>query len=175
MEQSTVCQDNKTGQSAAVGRSYTTYSMANKYPNKYRDDFFVQVRASELSLAREKVELLVRQKFEVYELLLSGANLSAGAAVSFLCGGFKSDQLSSMVVLMLMLASTGLCGSHWWTRRSASLLNHTLVAQELLRVLPDPNATDFVQDHYETDNANVANLGMRLSRVPQQDEEGNRV
>lgn len=125
----------------ADGGSVVHQAYPLKQPVEELDEFLVRVRGSTLRRARRKLTALVKLSFPWAEVLLGVSTLCAGGGLGALASGvaWNTDKaVFYYVILPVIAVGTGV---GYALLRHLTPNNASLVAQDILEELPDPDRT----------------------------------
>lgn len=128
-------------ESVQTSEVFAIRTLAIRIPKEEQNDFIVEVRASQLLKARDKLEKVSKPKFPLYEVLLGISTTFLGAFM----GGLASDLILSELKGIIFLVICPIIGvatfvAYVLQRRIDNIISAD-VANELLHELPDPNHT----------------------------------
>lgn len=120
---------------------YTTIKMEVVRPNDDENDFIIQVRASLLKRIRDKLSPLCKQKFPLTEILLGVSTTLIGVVLSSIAADIKIEETKGIIIFVVLPVIAAICGTSYFFVRANNVVLISKFAQELLKEIPNPDAT----------------------------------
>lgn len=114
---------------------FTTQTIKTYTPDEYVSDYYVKIYASELKKIRLKLEKHKKSKFPISEILLSISGISIGAIFSAVFSG----QEIALYVYPILFSVACITGTAFFFVRHQNNINVTVLANEILASIPNPN------------------------------------
>lgn len=108
-------------------------------PKSERDDFMIQVRASQINEIRETCNAIKNEKFAIAEIILFITSGLIGSIVSALFSNLKITDDWGKVNFIFFPIMCAVLGTIYFFKRSENSKNLFEVAQQVLKRLPNPN------------------------------------
>lgn len=123
------------------GSSVVHQAYPLKQPEEEINEFLVQVRGSVLRRVRRKLGGLIHTRFPWPEFLLGLSTLSAGGALGAVASGVVWNTCEAVIFYLILPVLAVGSGVAYVLLRQLAARSASLVAQDLLEELPDPDRT----------------------------------
>lgn len=120
---------------------FTKRTFPVRITNEDREDFIMEIRASQLSKARGRLEKMSKSQFPWHELLLAVATTSLGAFLGGLAGNLVLTDDIGIIFLVIFPIIGAATFVAYFLLRKFEPINFSHSAQEILSELPDPKNT----------------------------------
>jgi len=120
---------------------FATRAFPVRVPNEEREDFIIEIRASQLSKPRVRLEKMSKSKFPWYELLLGTSTTLLGSTLGGWAGNMSLTDSKGFVFLVLFPIIGVAAFVAYFFLRQIEVINFSDSAQEILSELPDPKNT----------------------------------
>ena len=107
-------------------------------PKSERDDFMIQVRASQINEIRETCEGIKDEKFPTSEIILFVTSALIGSTISALFSNLKITDNWGKINFILFPIVCAVLGTIYFFKRKDSIKNLFEIAQQVLKKLPNP-------------------------------------
>jgi len=116
----------------------TTRQYSVVVPKAERDDFMIQVRASQISDIRETFEGVKNEKFPTAEVILFVTSALIGSTISALFSDLKITDRWGQINFIIFPVLCAVLGTIYFFIRKDSIKNIYEIAQQVLKKLPNP-------------------------------------
>lgn len=116
----------------------TTRQYSVVVPKAERDDFMIQVRASQISDIRETFEGVKNEKFPTAEVILFVTSALIGSTISALFSDLKITDGWGQINFIVFPILCAVLGTIYFFIRKDSIKNIYEIAQQVLKKLPNP-------------------------------------
>lgn len=107
-------------------------------PKSERDDFMIQVRASQINEIRESCDGIKDEKFPTSEVILFVTSALIGSTISALFSDLKITDNWGKINFIVFPIVCAVLGTNYFFRRKDNLKNLFEIAQQVLKKLPNP-------------------------------------
>lgn len=107
-------------------------------PKAERDDFMIQVRASQLNEIRDTFDGIKDEKFPITEIILFITSALIGSTVSALFSDLKVTDLWGKINFIVFPIICAILGTIYLFKRKDKIKNLYDIAQQVLKKLPNP-------------------------------------
>lgn len=107
-------------------------------PKSERDDFMIQVRASQINEIRETCEGIKDEKFPTSEIILFVTSALIGSTISALFSDLKITDTWGKINFILFPIVCAVLGTIYFFKRKDNIKNLFEIAQQVLKKLPNP-------------------------------------
>jgi hypothetical protein len=124
-----------------TGDVYAMRTFPIRIPNEDREDFVIEIRASQIVKSRRRLQKLARFQFPTSELLLGVASLLLGATFGSLVSDISLLELRGIwfFIIFPIIGCSALV-AYFFLRRHDNMQSSE-IAEEILSELPDPSNT----------------------------------
>lgn len=116
----------------------TTRQYSVVVPKSERDDFMIQVRASQINEIRETCEGIKDEKFPTSEIILFVTSALIGSTISALFSDLKITDTWGKINFILFPIVCAVLGTIYFFKRKDNIKNLFEIAQQVLKKLPNP-------------------------------------
>lgn len=107
-------------------------------PKSERDDFMIQVRASQINEIRETCEGIKDENFPTSEIILFVTSALIGSTISALFSDLKITDTWGKINFILFPITCAVLGTIYFFKRKDNIKNLFEIAQQVLKKLPNP-------------------------------------
>lgn len=107
-------------------------------PKAERDDFMIQVRASQINEVREVCNDIKNEKFPTSEIILFVTSALIGSIISALFSNLKITDIWGKINFILFPIICAVLGTIYFFKRKDNVKNLFDIAQQVLKKLPNP-------------------------------------
>lgn len=107
-------------------------------PKSERNDFMIQVRASQINEIREVCEVVKNEKFPTGEVILFVASALIGSTISALFSDLKITDVWGKVNFIFFPVCCAVLGTIYFFKRKENSKNLFDTVQQVLKKLPNP-------------------------------------
>lgn len=127
----------------------STYEYEVKIPDEYRNDFIIQIKASDLRKARKVLLQAKGNRFPLSELLLGLSTTAFGCLFGALCSGVQLDTPLGVVMYCIVpVIAIGAFVAYLFVRKN-SINEANSIADQALEILIDPENCEGEQNEYK--------------------------
>ncbi|MCO4294312.1 hypothetical protein NF867_15730 [Solitalea sp. MAHUQ-68] len=117
----------------------TTRQYSVVVPKSERDDFMIQVRASQINEIRETCDGIKDEKFPIAEITLFVTSALIGSTISALFSELKITDNWGKINFIFFPIICAVLGTVYFFKRKDNIKNLHEIAQQVLKKLPNPN------------------------------------
>jgi uncharacterized protein YacL len=107
-------------------------------PKSERDDFMIQVRASQINEIRDTCDGIKDEKFPISEIILFVTSALIGSIISALFSDIKITDICGKINFILFPIVCAVLGTIYFFKRKDSIKSLFEIAQQILKKLPNP-------------------------------------
>lgn len=116
----------------------TTRQYSVVVPKSERNDFMIQVRASQINEIRETCEGVNNGNFPISEVILFVTSALIGSTISALFSDLKITDTWGKINFIFFPIVCAILGTIYFFKRNESLKNLSEISQQVLKKLPNP-------------------------------------
>jgi uncharacterized protein YacL len=107
-------------------------------PKAERDDFMIQVRASQINEIREVCEGVRDEKFPVSEIILFVTSALIGSTISAFFSDLEITDTWGKINFIIFPIICAILGTNYYFKRKDNIKNLRDISQQVLKKLPNP-------------------------------------